>query len=419
MGEPRLTEERLRTWLAGDQPSRERLCIAVLSLDAAYESVCPRRPKGGPDEARDIEAVHRSGHVAWGAVGFRNNAIDSTEDKRWVCGKFRMDMLRALTENPGLKAFCFFTNIDLTPAEQRALQEEAANKGLLQCDLYYRERIRIALDSPAGLATRFQYLSIPLSEAEQAAFFSAWGNQLEELVVSGFNFIEQRLTRIEFFHECSKPLRTLKIEVDLDGTFTPDELGHFRILLEIITLGKGDPHPTQWLGGRDAYLTRQHGDQSILLFGSRSLRWSRNPDQPVHSFAYCGPQPQPSLPAAAESLTFMMTVPQRAVSGFELGVNLDDNRVYETLGDLDEKIRDLYMTRPLFEKLHGIAVHANDYCVLRLDKTILRFQEGPPLAAWPVHLTECEVGVPWGRLSYANDPIRFNFASYTPQKLER
>jgi hypothetical protein len=167
---PQLTEERLRSWLDSKQVDRERMCLALLTLDHRFANPRPRRPKGGPDGARDIELAF-NGMEAWGAVGFRNSANDSHEDKAWVKKKFQFDLESALKENRELRSFVFLTNIDLTPAELRALVDFASTKSILQCEIFYRERIRHLLDTPAGLGLRFQYLGIPLSEAEQVAFF--------------------------------------------------------------------------------------------------------------------------------------------------------------------------------------------------------------------------------------------------------
>jgi hypothetical protein len=69
---PRQTEERLRYHLDSNQPMRERLCLALMPLIGPYTRERPRRPKGGPDRGRDIEAIHEGSTIAWGAVGFRN-----------------------------------------------------------------------------------------------------------------------------------------------------------------------------------------------------------------------------------------------------------------------------------------------------------------------------------------------------------
>lgn len=177
MSTVRLTEERLRTWALA-QEERERMCLGVLAIDPRYSNVKPRRPKGGPDGSRDIEAVFSDREVVWGGIGFRNNAIDSADDKAWARTKFKSDISAALTENPSLWGFVFFTNIDLTPNESSELEAIAKGLGLSFVDIFYRERLRIVLDSPRGLGLRFQHLSIPLSEPEQAAFFAEYGSQL-------------------------------------------------------------------------------------------------------------------------------------------------------------------------------------------------------------------------------------------------
>ena len=63
---PRQTEERLRHHLDSNQVMRERLCLAVMPLVGPYTRERPRRPKGGPDGGRDIEAI-REGRPSCGA----------------------------------------------------------------------------------------------------------------------------------------------------------------------------------------------------------------------------------------------------------------------------------------------------------------------------------------------------------------
>lgn len=70
--------------------------------------------------------------------------------------------------------FVFFTNVSLTAGEKDGLVQGAKDKGLAHAEVFDRERIRIALDSADGFSLRFQYLGIPLSEAEQATFFARW-----------------------------------------------------------------------------------------------------------------------------------------------------------------------------------------------------------------------------------------------------
>src|SRR5947207_6752172 len=163
MSTVRLTEERLRTWALA-QEERERLCLGVLALDPRFSDVKPRRPKGGPDGGRDIEAVFDNREIVWGAVGFRANATDSAEDKLWVTQKIKADVTSAKTANPQLWGFVFFTNVDLTPGDLISLEQLVRENGLSFVEIFYRERLRIVLDSPRGLALRYQHLGISLSE---------------------------------------------------------------------------------------------------------------------------------------------------------------------------------------------------------------------------------------------------------------
>jgi hypothetical protein len=154
MSTVRLTEERLRTWTLA-QEERERMCIGIPALDPRYSNVKPRRPKGGPDGGRDLEAIYSDRETVWGGVGFRANATDSTEDKSWAREKFSADISSALAEAPTLWGFVSFTNIDLTPREVNEIETTAKSRGLSFVEIFYRERLRIVLDSPRGLGLRY------------------------------------------------------------------------------------------------------------------------------------------------------------------------------------------------------------------------------------------------------------------------
>ena len=122
---PRQTEERLRYHLDSNQVMRERLCLAVMPLVGPYTRERPRRPKGGLNGGRDIEAVYEGSTIAWCAVCFRNGGGNDDQARRETADKFKNDLKRAIEENPALQAFVFFTNVDLTPAIVEQLKEQA------------------------------------------------------------------------------------------------------------------------------------------------------------------------------------------------------------------------------------------------------------------------------------------------------
>ena len=236
----RETEARLRSWLDANQVQRERLCAQMLPLMGDYSEVVPRRPKGGPDGSRDLEAIFGGSIEVWGAVGFRNSAKDDKNDKTWVKKKFKADLNAALKKNPNLKGFVFLTNVDLTPTEQDSLKEYGHNKNVGHVDVFIREHLRVVLDSIDGWGYRLQFLDIEMSKEEQSTFINKFGARLESQLEQQHQEVNAKLQRIEFLHDCAKPIRGASFMVQLDRPYSPEELGHFRILLEIISLQEPD-----------------------------------------------------------------------------------------------------------------------------------------------------------------------------------
>jgi hypothetical protein len=386
MSTVRLTEERLRTWALA-QEERERMCLGILSLDPRYSSVRPRRPKGGPDGGRDIEAVFSDRVHVWGGVGFRNNANDSTEDKRWARDKFELDISSARSGSPDVLGFAFFTNVDLTPAEISEFEEHARSCGFSHIEIFHRERLRIALDSPRGLALRYQHLGIALSEPEQAAFFAEYGTQLEATLRRGFSQVEARLYRLEFFHDTTLRLDSVELIVELKREFSPAELGHFRVLVEFLDLHEPEPHPTLWLACRDANFMQASNESEIPLIGTRNLSWSRHPDESLQNMAF-----------SANQLT---------TSSLNAGTGINGRGPFPKLGDLDRKNLSIYVTEGLFEKISGIYIAANEYWIAGAQAETFVKVESSAQPNWPEPLTDVEISQKWTliMLKMENPPV--------------
>jgi len=374
----KLTDERLKNELNANHPAREQLCLALLTLDSQFENPRPRRPSG-PDGARDIEVVFR-GVETWGTVGFRDNADDSEDDKKWIKRKFKDDVLAALAEKPDLKSFVFLTNVQLTPGELNELGIYAGRQGIRQSEILGRERLRTLLDGAAGLGLRYRYLNIPLSEPEQAAFFERFGPQLERLMLNQFDPVDERLARIEFLHACAKPLTGIEIVVTLKRQYSPAELGHFRVLCGLINQHESDPHPTVWIGCRDAYNDGAGGRTKARKFGCKSLLWSRNPDVMILS---------------AVSGTTQTSAHELRAGG---------RRPYPTLAAMDDSTMWVFVTRPLFEQIEGIGLVAQGYILTAANAEDLEAEDTNPSVTWPEPLTEHESKVPWVLLQAKREP---------------
>ena len=163
-----------------------------------------------------------------------------------ILDKFKKDVCSAKSANQELWGFVFFTNIDLTPSEVSELEQYGRSQGLSFVEVFHRERLRIALDNPRGLALRYQYLGISLSETEQAAFFAEYGSQIESLLHKGFGGIDEQLRRIEFLHDCSKPLMDVSVGLALERECGPEDLEHFRFMVEILNMYESEPYPGLW-----------------------------------------------------------------------------------------------------------------------------------------------------------------------------
>jgi hypothetical protein len=222
------TDERLKSYLDTNQLHREQMCRAVLAIDKRFTDVRPRHPRGGPDGGRDIQAIFRESQTAFGAVGFVNQANDSNEHKKRVREKFIEDYQSALAAEAKPDVFVFFTNVNLTVGEKDALIADAKAAGIASAEIFDRERIRIALDEPDGFAIRYQFLKLPLSDAEQASFFAKWGDDIQSVISSGFQRVEQTLERIMFLQEAYDVLSSLNLIFELDRVYDADEIGHFR-----------------------------------------------------------------------------------------------------------------------------------------------------------------------------------------------
>lgn len=245
MSDSRLTDERLKSYLNGRQPDRERMCLALLSLDKSYSRIEPRRPEGGPDDGRDLQCIFDHRVKCFGAVGFKNDANDSARQRREIKKKFKDDLSAAIKADPSVKAFVFFTNVDVTPSEQDELKQHARSCGMDHVDVFYRERLRILLDSVGGYAFRLSYLDIPLSDAEQKDFFSRFGNAIQDVVVGKLEAVEQRMEEILYRNWLRGRCRNISVIVKLKKLYRVEGSDHkpYRFALRlhrVLMYGEGE-----------------------------------------------------------------------------------------------------------------------------------------------------------------------------------
>ncbi len=418
---PYQTEERLKGYLDSNQLHRERLCLGVLSIDRRYSDVRPRQPRGGPDGGRDVEAVFQSELKTYGAIGFLNQANDSTPQKTQIRNKFSDDLASALEAEPDLGAFVFFTNIDLTVGEEEALIAEAREGGVRHCEIFDRERIRVSLDSPDGFAIRFQYLGLALSEAEQASFFARWGDDIQSLVASGFQRVEKLLDRLLFLEESRDAMSYLTVAAELDREYEGAEIGHVRFFCSVylkevrhgilgLLLGVFD---RAFRLAEENRLTQ--GTSSGIEHGFGGAQWQNrvsegepeDSDEEEDRYFLSG-----SLQSRGRKTLKSIATAYRDDSWirFEPGI---------ALRDLNEASWILFCNRSLASRIATIRVYAGGYELDRIERGGFAVDESDFPADFPIPFSEQELEDRWVRIRPAsgNSTFDLRFYSTTPKRL--
>jgi hypothetical protein len=428
---PYETDERLKGYLDTNQLHREQLCLSVLAIDKRFSDVRPRHPRGGPDGARDIDAVYQGEQRVFGAVGFVNQANDSDEHKKKASKKFRSDLTEALQQDPAPAVFVFFTNVNLGVGEKDKLIKYAKGQTLAHAEIFDRERIRIALDSADGLSLRFQYLQIPLSEAEQASFFARWGDDIQSMISSGFGAIEKSLNRIHFLQEAMLPLTHLSAVLGLDKEYSGIEIGHFRAfalfryitpIQNVLSIMFGSSDNSERQDARSAAdLSR---GRSGIAYSICAAQWDQRVPEPEDGPSSVGTLKEPQDEVTDEfyfqKVGSSSSVGRDRVKGININYNKSTFLRIDSgpcLMDLNESIFIFILNKRLAEKVNFIRVFANEYKLADITKDRFYIDETPWDTKLPFIFSADELADPWVRLRPKNaSAFRIDFSEQTPRR---
>ncbi len=417
------TDNRLKGFLDTNQLAREQLCASILSLDRRFDGVKPRHPRGGPDGGRDIEAIFNNSQKVFAAVGFVNQAKDSSSQKNNIKKKFATDLKSALEAEPKLEVFIFFTNLNLTIGEKDSLIAPAIKSGIVHCEIFDRERICMILDGQDGLAARFQHLNISMSETEQAAFFARWGNDIQHLISDKFNKVEKLLNRIEFLSESENALEMFSVIFELDKEYQGSEIGHFRVF--------GCMHLVEI---KNSIFGIYFGSADNSTRSSAKLEKDIDQDKNGADKSLCGGYWEERIcddkDLDKEKLTTISTsssVGRKTIK--ELGINFGSNSFirippYLKLKDIDGSMLMFLMNESLSKKIKGIHIYANAYKIAEIDISKTRTDDPNSPVNIPMIFTENELKDKWVRMignMYTTFNIRFSETTpvryYNPEEL--
>lgn len=421
---PYQTDERLKSYLDTNQLHREQMCRAILAIDKRFSDVRPRHPRGGPDGGRDIEAVYRGDQITFGAVGFVNQANDSDEQKKTIKAKFSSDLSSALSSNAKLSAFVFFTNINLTIGEKESLKNDAKKFNILFCEILDRERLRISLDSPDGFSIRFQYLNISLSEEEQASFFARWGDDIQSVISTGFQRIENTLNRVLFFQEASDPLAHLTLSFELNKKYTAEEIGHFRLFCSMylkepkqkilsILFGSSDKS-NRMRNDSDADFTEQ---KTGIKYGISGGQWEHYIDLEQESAVDDEDDEEEKYTCVSSSSSVgrdeieFLPISYRKGSFIRFFPGL-------SLRDLDEAMFLPMANKSLAEKVKAIHIYSNGYKLQEVSCSEFKIDNTEFDLNIPAEFTPDELQDPWVRIRPETaSAFQIGFFDETPKRM--
>jgi hypothetical protein len=417
------TDERLKGYLDTNQLAREQLCRAILALDHRFADVVPRHPRGGPDGGRDLEAVFKSQYRAFGAVGFVNQACDTAGQRQQVKRKFQADLERGIECEPKPQCFVCLTNVNLSVSEKHELVKSGIDRGLSHCEVMDRERLRITLDSPDGFAARYQYLDLALSEAEQATFFAKWGDDIQDVISTRFATVESTLNRLLFLAEASDALSDLVMFLELDRTYSADEIAHFRAFcymhlreprfgLFAMVFGSADGPDRM----NDPVDNGSRREPAGIAHGIGGIQWEQHvkPGERIDLFDDEG---NPEWVRTGSSSSIGMT----EVKSISLRFGHGDWVRFEpeiSVRDLDEASFGFFLNESLARKLSAIHVFANGYKLMTIESSDLTVDYGSVDPELEVDFSPHELSDPWARVRPSRASMfQLSFADNTPLRL--
>ncbi len=392
------------------------MCRAILATDKRFSEVNPRHPHGGPDGGRDIQAIFTGEQVAFGAVGFVNHANDSDEQKKKIKDKFCSDLESALKAKNDLEVFVFMTNVNLTLGEKNKLAEVGLATNLKHCEIFDRERLRLSLDSPFGLAIRFQYLNLPLSEAEQSSFFAQWGDEIQSVISTGFQKIEKTLDRMLFLQESEEPLRYFNVLFEFDRVYDADEIGHFRLFCSMFLK---EPKNNVWqlfFGSSDKPSRMVDGDKdeeepSGIKYGISGGQWEKN-------LEVGGEAKECHYTKVGSSSSIGHNKVERLIISHNKDSFIRFKPCY-SVRDLDNAKFIFMLNKSLAEKVCFIRIYSNGYKIRELGKEDFSIDETPFDSSAPVCFSEEEISDQWVRIrpSSGSSCFDIDYSEFTPKRL--
>jgi hypothetical protein len=175
-----------------------------------------------------------------------------------------------------------------------------------------------------------------------------------------------QLARIAFLTESSRTLKDIDLTVQLDREYKPEQLGQFRISIQIIDRRYRGPglSPVLWLGCRDNYAWAGTEESPHRTFGVLSFFASRNPDRNL-------------------DVTVQLDDSVTSTSLVQARFALPEQTPFKTLADLNYKIPTIFISESLVGKIEELTLTANNYVIIKTKADTFNSNVAGPIEGWP------------------------------------
>ena len=174
--------------------------------------------------------------------------------------------------------------------------------------------------------------------------------------------VTAEINRLEFAQMRNREVVYMEVFVKLDKEYSPDELGHFRLLVEVLG-SRENATPALRFFVRDGYLTHRKDGVETKLICTSKFAISSEPDEllPVVShISSHAPEKRDKLGATQE---------------------LFGKGPFHVLGEFEGKFIRFFATEKLVDKIEYIGFRLDSYIVLGISKDRFHLKKRPPFEA--------------------------------------
>ncbi len=272
--------------------------------------------------------------------------------------------------------------------------------------------LRIALDNVDGFSIKFQYLNISLSEAEQASFFAKWGDDIQSIISTGFQKIDNTLNRILFFQEASDSLAYLTFSFELDKEYDAEEIGHFCLLCsvylkelrhKIFSILFGSFDRTDRIG--ESFMVEE---KAGIKHGISGAQWEQCLSEDKDEFQYL-------LIGTSASIGMDIVKSISTTYSKDNIVRLSPNL---NLKDFDEAMYLPIVNKSLAEKVNTIHIYANGYKLQEIHKSEFKIDYDSFKVKIPIEFSSNELQDSWVRIRpNSASTFKISFFDKTPKRM--